>query len=396
MEEDMKEQNGQKKKKNHFKKFLIFYIIILFILMVAFLVYVVNSLKKYESLQVENFLASTVKKVADAGKHGNLSEYFDSSNIELNQFEKGDESTDKAISNLLKDHKIDFKLNENSIDLTNPIYDVYVDNNRFLTVKLNGEEKLTRLGILTFQDWKVEDINLADDIETKEFQVEVPNNYTVLVNDINLKYSGIDQEVEEGVSDFNHYANIASVGTYKLDGFIADPEVEILDQDGNTVNCQKTDNKYVIDINIEHIEDMDTALEKIKGKVNIEEIAKNWSLFLTNDLKGNLHGFNVISSYLIEDTYMWKYAKKWATDVDITFITSHLLDTPTFTNVKISNFDIYNENAFSCEVYLEKNMILNKLRNKKMKDTMNERMYFVYYNDEWKLINMQSVVNNNK
>ena len=396
MKEEKKIKDNPEKKKNHFKKFLVCYIIILFILMLAFLAYVVNSLLTYENLQVENYLSATMKDIAVAAKKDKLDEYFDSSSIQLNQFEKNNLSTDKAIGNLLEKHQLDFKLNDNSVDLTNPIYDVYVDNNKFLTVTLNGENKLTKLAILTFQDWKLESVQLADDISTREFQIEVPDNYNVFVNDINLKDTDIKQEVEEGVNDFNHYANIPSVGIYKLDGFVGNPDIKITDQDDNKVDCQESDNKYKIDIDIEHIEDEESALEKVTGEINIEEVAKNWSLFLTNDLKGNQHGFNIISKYLIEDTYMWKYAKKWATDVDITFITSHLLDNPTFTNIKIDNFDIYNENAFSCEVYLEKNMILNKLRNKKMKDTMNERMYFVYYNNEWKLVNMQSVVNKNK
>ena len=60
-----------------------------------------------------------------------------------------------------------------------------------------------------------------------------------------------------------------------------------------------------------------------------------------------------------------------------------------FVNTKLSNFKIYSENAFSCEVYLDKNMIIKG--GKKLTDTMNERMYFAYYDGSWKLVNMQSI-----
>ncbi len=135
-------------------------------------------------------------------------------------------------------------------------------------------------------------------------------------------------------------------------------------------------------------------MKKIKGDVDIERIAKDWSLYLTDDLDGKLNGFYNISQYMIKDSYMYKYAYKWATNVDITFVSSHILDNPTFTDVSLKNFTIYSENAFSCEIYLQKNLTLSKDRSKKIKDKMNERMYFAYYEGEWKLVNMQSITNN--
>ena len=81
-------------------------------------------------------------------------------------------------------------------------------------------------------------------------------------------------------------------------------------------------------------------------------------IFLPDDLEGRLHGFYNISKHLIKDSSLYEYAYKWATGEDITFVSSHTLQNPTFTNEKISNFEIYDKNAFSCEVYLEKNMRL--------------------------------------
>ena len=95
----------------------------------------------------------------------------------------------------------------------------------------------------------------------------------------------------------------------------------------------------------------------------------------------------------IKDSDISKYAYKWATGIDITFISAHQLLSPTFTNQKTENYEIYSENAFSCEIYLEKNM---KVNGKTMQDKMHERMYFVYdkENSGWKLVNMQSITEN--
>ena len=132
----------------------------------------------------------------------------------------------------------------------------------------------------------------------------------------------------------------------------------------------------------------------------IQKIAEDWSLYLTDDLKGNLHGFYNINKYLIKDSDIYKNAYKWATGIDITYVSSHVLSNPTFTNERIENFKIYNENAFSCEVYLQKNLKLTNA-NKRIEDIMHERMYFAYYqtqdnNGEWKLVNMQSITDNQK
>ena len=149
------------------------------------------------------------------------------------------------------------------------------------------------------------------------------------------------------------------------------------------------------------IENIETALEKIQGEIDILKIAKDWSLYLTDDLEGKLHGFYKINKYLIKDSSLYEYAYKWATGVDITFVSSHTLQNPAFTDEKINNFEIYSENAFSCEVYLQKNMRL-KSSGRKIQDTMHEKMYFAYYdatqdgkdNPTWKLVNMQSVTDN--
>ena len=56
-------RSRRKNKKYNFKKFLRTYIVLLFILMIIFLIYVINSLKTYERLQIDNYLDSTVKKI---------------------------------------------------------------------------------------------------------------------------------------------------------------------------------------------------------------------------------------------------------------------------------------------------------------------------------------------
>ena len=143
------------RKKLFFKKFLTTYVIVLTVLMILTILYVINSLLTYKKLQVNNYLSSVMDKVISSGKKEKISKYIDVSSINLSEYESKKTKTDKVIAETLKTSELVYKLNNDSTDLNNPIYDVYINNKPFLKVSLNGEKKITRLGLLTMQDWKV-------------------------------------------------------------------------------------------------------------------------------------------------------------------------------------------------------------------------------------------------
>ena len=380
------EKYSRKKRKFNFRKFLTTYIIFLTILMVIALIYVIRSLVTYENLQVEKFLDKTMQDVANNG----ILKYIDISKISIGKYESKDIKIDEAIGELLKTSNFTYKLNSESTDLNNPIYDVYLNDNLIFNVELNGEKKITRLGILTFQDWKLEKLNLASTNGLFECNIEVPSNLKVYVNNIEVAESEKSEgEIDEGLKELATYTEIPYLIKYNITGLLKEPDVRIQDKNGVIKEYKKENSTYKISLEYKEIQDEKQALKEIKSNIDILKIAEDWSLYLSNDLDGKTHGFYNINKYLIKDSYMWNYAYKWATNIDITFISSHTLLNPTFTNTKVSNFKIYSDNAFSCEVYLDKNM---KLKNgTKLTDTMNERIYFAYYDGAWKLVNMQSI-----
>ena len=85
---------------------------------------------------------------------------------------------------------------------------------------------------------------------------------------------------------------------------------------------------------------------------------------------------------------MYKMMYNWAHGIDITFTSKHTLKNPTFTNESLTNFVIYSDKAFTVDVTLEKNM---KVKGEDRVMKMHDRLSFVYYNDGWKLINMESI-----
>lgn len=397
----MKQEN---EKRSIFKRFLIIYVIILLVLMLAFLGYVADSLIKYEKNQVENYIGNVISELKKASKNKKIERYIDTSKISISEFEKTNVSVDEGFNELLNTKKITYKLNKSSTSSENPVYDIYADQEKILEVSLNGTEKENRLGLLTFNKWKTEKIENRMENGLYTCNILVPNNYKVYVNDKELSEEQITEKVQnEGLTQISKYIEIPYVVKYEVTNLLKKPGIKILDKEGNKVQFKQEGNTVSKELDFIAVETEEEAKEYIKGKLDILKVAKDWSLYLTDDLEGRLHGYYNISKYLIDDSDIEKFAYKWATGVDITFVSSHTLLNPTFTNEKVSNFEIYNENAFSCEVYLQKNLKL-KSGGKKIEDKMNERMYFAFYdetedgkdNPTWKLVNMQSVTDNSK
>ncbi len=121
--------------------------------------------------------------------------------------------------------------------------------------------------------------------------------------------------------------------------------------------------------------------DDISSKIDPMEAAKNWSLFLTDDLPGPSHGLSTVQKFLIKDSDYYRHAYRWATGFEISFTSTHTMDG--FSNERISNFTRYNDKCFSCEVYFEKNMTLYSggANMGKRTDVFNSVMYFVYADD---------------
>jgi len=358
--------------------------------MSAFLIYVADSLIQYEKNQTENFIESSIQQIKKSAKKGKLEKYLDISKIEKSKFEKQEATVEDGIEQLLEIQNITYKESSESKE-NNPIYDIYANNNLILNIELGIDKKENRLGILTFNKWKIEKVTNKMEKGICSYDILIPNNYKAYINDKELTNEFITEKIQnEGLAQISKYVEIPYIVKYEIPNLYVQPDIKILDENGNNVAYKIESNKIEKELEIKKI-DTDEGLQQIKNAPDILKIAKDWSLYLTDDLAGTLNGYYNISKYLIKGSDIAKFAYNWATGVDITFISRHSLMNPTFTNVKVQNFEIYNENAFSCEVYLEKNM---RVLSKKLVDKMHERMYFVYEQKSsgWKLVNMQSVV----
>lgn len=378
----------EKKQLTLFQKALIGYSIFLSLLMLIFLIYVGNSLVKYENNQIENYLKDTIRELQ---KQNDLTSHIENFPTKTkSKFESTNVNMEESIKEILKEQEnITYKQVENSTD-EQPTFDIYYKENPFLKITLDGTRKMHRLGLLTFSVWEVKNIKSTMEQGLYGVTLEIPSNWNVTINGIPLtKEDKKEMDNNERLEEIAEYVEIPKLVSYEIKGLYKTPEINITDEQGNKVEYQIEENKIKKEITYQKIKDEETAKNEIENLPDILKIARDWSLFLSKDLDGKQYGYPTIKNYLVENSKLQKYAYSWATGVDITFTSSHTLNNPPFTNERIENFEIYNENAFSCEVYLVKHMLIKG--SKKLDDTMHDRMYFVRLNNEWKLVNMEAI-----
>ena len=224
------------KKENKFKYFIRRYIAVLIILMIIIIIYVISSLISYENLQVDNYLNSTMSKLIDAGKKNEMSKYVDISGLKLSKYEEESSNPSKALSKVLDQSDLKYKLNSDSVDLNKPVYDVYANDNPILNVELNGEKKATKLGILTVQEWELGKINLSKNEGAYECVIKIPDSMTAYVNNIKVEDTEIVDSQKGDVNlELSKYIDIPHVTEYRISNLLKEPIVKIKDENGKEV-----------------------------------------------------------------------------------------------------------------------------------------------------------------
>jgi hypothetical protein len=267
---------------------------------------------------------------------------------------------------------------------------LYADDLLIGTVKLDGSKEEKRLGLLTFNVWEIDEMQSYNDEGLYSFDFYLNSDYKLYINNNLVKSDDlVGAEKIEGLEDAYDYVELPKLNHYKISGLTSKPEIVIKDKSDKKIDAQVKDNAYYAN-DFYYTDSLEDAYKKLANKdYDPIKFAENWSKFLTADLDGNRWGLYTLTPNLIEGTTMYKRAYSWATQIDIQFTSIHTLDKEPFTNEKTSNITVYNDKAFSVEVYLEKHMTLND--GQKKTDTLHDIFYYVFYEDAYRLISMKSV-----
>ena len=370
------------KRASLYVKSLIIFGVILLILGIVFLGYVWSSMVTYERSLVDNY----IKYLAESGR---LTDEVDNNLFEVSKYEKKNAKITDGVKKLLQSDDLVIKKNSKESKDNLYVYDLKINDNIISTVTLKNTNSYTQMAILTINEWEVEKLTTNFDKGVFSYEISIPTDYKLYINDIEVSDEDITKEGDiDGLERLTKHIEISKSKTYEISNLVYEPNIEIVDSKNKKVNFKIDGNKINVTKEFKEIKNYDDAKEYIKDNFDILKLAENWSLFLTDDLSGSYHGFNQLTPYLIEDSYMYEMAYGWSHNVDITFVSSHRLKNPVFTNERVENFVIYNDLAFSVEVYLEKNMVVS---GKDKVDIMHDRLYFIYYENGYKLVDMKSI-----
>lgn len=370
----------RKKKMTGYKKSLLIWFLLLLIASEACLIYVSTTLKMYEKGNIEGYMTSLIKDMKTASKVGNINKYLSYNKVE-SKYEKNS-SFEEGYKELFNESKLSYKKNDKE-----NTYDIYADDTMVASVTLDSK-KVRRLGILSFEEYSIKEIETYSKNGIYNIDVYVNSNYDLYINDI--KVSDDDLLSKEEIKEYSEVydkVDLPYENHYKITNLTKKPKIKVMNGNNEVKVTNEKSNYY--GVTYFKTDDKDAAFEKLTNKdYDPLTFAKNWSLFLTADLPGERYGLYTLTPNLVEGTALYKRAYSWATNVDITFTSMHTLDKDTFTNVKMNGFTVYNENAFSVDIYLEKNMTL--VNGEKRVDTLNDTFYYAYIDGAYRLITMKS------
>ena len=370
----------RKKKMTGYKKSLLIWFLLLLIASEACLIYVSTTLKMYEKGNIEGYMTSLIKDMKTASKVGNINKYLSYNKVE-SKYEKNS-SFEEGYKELFNESKLSYKKNDKE-----STYDIYADDTMIASVTLDSK-KVRRLGILSFEEYSIKEIETYSKNGIYNIDVYVNSNYDLYINDI--KVSDDDLLSKEKIKEYSEVydkVDLPYENHYKITNLTKKPKIKVMS--GNDEIKVTNEKSTYYGVSYFKTDDKDAAFSKLTNKdYDPLTFAKNWSLFLTADLHGERYGLYTLTPNLVEGTALYKRAYSWATNVDITFTSMHTLDKDTFTNVKMNGFTVYNENAFSVDIYLEKNMTL--VNGEKRVDTLNDTFYYAYIDGAYRLITMKS------
>ena len=220
------------------------------------------------------------------------------------------------------------------------------------------------------------------------------SKYTVKVEGGDLAKDAVTESVLKEYEQLKDYVkNMPKVSKFNVAVLVKEADVQIFDENGNEVSYEAGKTSYDFTVSQGTL---DKVPDEVAAEIDVLKTAQSWSMFLTKDKK-----FSDITKYLINGSYQYDVAKKFAYGVDITFTSAHTLANPAFTEESVTNFKWISENCFSVDVHFIKHMILTR-SNTPVDDETNDTFYFVKWDDTddgidnptWKIASMREIVNN--
>lgn len=279
---------------------------------------------------------------------------------------------------------------------------VTVDGVKIMGETLDDGRVLYNVRLVKKADVKITDLfgnsvdyNGASSIPLTYSTIMANEGYTVKVDGKDVPSEAISVSVNPEFDIFADYVpDLPQSPIYNIVYLKDNAEITVTDNSGNSVELDPGEKIH----DLTGLLATDTLAEvpyEVSSEVNVLKIAENWSLFMSSDLD-----FSVLAKDLIKSSSQYEVANKYNSSVDKQFTSIHTLLDPAFTEESVKNFRWIADNCFSVDIRFVKHMKLDS--GNVIDDEMNERFYFVKYDDtndyvnnpKWKLVGMKGGVDN--
>ena len=294
--------------------------------------------KDYDAAKVAGNPVLAMEEAMELFTDDNIEELVRELNPSIgSRFETIDDYID-FYKNYLVGKNISFAENEKMSNPARPVYDVYTDDLLFAIVSFKAAGEKDSFG---FNKWEVKDVVISENnYEYKDVYLKVMDDMKVFINGILVEESEL---VREGVIE-NELSDVVSTLTdkrfaykvYYAGDMIAEPEVLVLDKDGNDIT-----DKYIEKDN--SLKDYEaTASEEFVDGVEafVKSFCENYVYHIYRKASADSVAINM------EDG---SQAEKLLWNAQSTLAWAWVPDTVEILSESYTDFMYYNEKCFSCK-----------------------------------------------
>ena len=368
----MAEKKVKIRKKSKFWRAYAIYMGVLALLVAALLIYVWNTMKKYESSQPEHVAEELITSL-------------ESGDVSMVEAAAGTKFEPEAgLPDTFADEVKgkDLSLRVKSSSAYRMVYDIMDGENKVCEAVVTADNEQKIMGILSISDWKLASVNAAALDGTINLKITIPSTYKASVNGVELgseEQTGEPQEME-GMTYVAEYTEVPTTVTYEVKGLVNRPSIRVTDASGNDVDLSAyTD---YTDMNIGYAsQEMPQELADYAI-----EAAKAYSNFFSRDLEGCSESTASLQVYFPEGSYYIDLAEQYRQG-DMWMYSSH--STPGFDNVAALDYIRYSDRCFSCRVVFDKSMYLTATGDTRVEHN-DQTYYFVDIDGKWLIADIRS------
>lgn len=226
------------------------------------------------------------------------------------------------------------------------------------------------------------------EIGIKQYTVSVPENYAISAHGVEIPKSFAVGKEHPDIDMLTPYTDAEIPGQSEYVVSSLEDKMTFTITDNSGASYERTLENYTYSTVVQAGAELPDELAKSVSPI---EVAKCWSLFMIND-----RTLAQVKEYLIEGSYYAKFAKKWTTSIDSTFIADHRQ--PYFSDECVKNYTRYGDDCFSVDVSFTKKFDLVKKKKTEV-ENFNKTIYFVLIDDtknniddpQWKIAVMHDI-----